>query len=282
MDDTARDSNPYYSEIKEIDYSLTPAPWKVFDKSKKGASRQSTHQGITECESTGDYEDVEFVEENQLALQPNTNISSVEPSHRGILQNANTASPSPPRTPDSGCIEDDEEMVMIDNVAYESADLVLGNTTGQIGQTQSDDAGDDDDELVMIDNVAYESTDDIVGDVRQTNGQQDNDVDADDDELVMIDNMAYESIDSLGKSHQQTSAASDYKNDSSESSGTPGQSQPAMSDTSHPHTLPDTRLSAVPCQKEDDEECVMIDNVLYESSSALGVDDIRQEKHGNP
>ena len=234
-DGTFQESNPYYSEIRDIDYSLTCTKGKVPDHSGISRSRFSDKR-FTGRVPGGEYEEIGVGAGKDTAVtpQPATVLSPGQPLSRGMLETPNPTLPSLSHTP--LWTEEEEEMIMIDNVAYESADNIHSDVTQKNGRIQ-----DDGDELVMIDNVAYESADSMQeAAVRQRS----------DEECEMIDNVLYESSSAISEDVNR------LKKDDN----------PQLDDEQ-------TEVNgAATYNGNNGEECVMIEGAMDVSTSAFGHD----------
>ena len=181
VDECARDSDPYYSEIKEGDESLS------------GSDGSCLQQKNNRSNQKGDYEVVDFESDDESSTELKLKAVSLKSTEPG-----------------SASLSNDDEMFMVDNVAYKSADDVVGDTRHKNVRTHDKGVdGLDDDVMMMVDNVAYESSVSLQNtDSHQTghgvqpshrNAANDNDGSGNDvdDELIMVENAAYESTASL-------------------------------------------------------------------------------------
>ena len=303
VDDNAGDK-PYYSEIKEVDESFGMFSWHSYEPQLG----QSDHKGTERPVSYGEYENVDLESDEGSNTGPKLKLRS-ETSQEQLLNG--TANKSKLTSPSSVVFSsaerlgaDDDELIMVDNVAYESADDVLGD----IGQTsiQTDDnneeSADVDDEPIMIDNVAYESSASLqhIDSCQAGRGLQqaqwsasNNNYDGDDsDEVIMIDNVAYQSSASLQHTDRHVSGpfpqlaqrnATNVDDDDDEHyelimiDNVAYQSSPSLQhiDSSHPGSgLERAQKDATNTDDDNeynDDEDVMIDNVAYESADSLGL-----------
>ena len=181
VDECARDSDPYYSKIKEGDESLS------------GSDGSCLQQKNNRSNQKGDYEVVDFESDDESSTELKLKAVSLKSTGPG-----------------SASLSNDDEMFMVDNVAYESADDVVGDTRHKNVRTHDKGVdGLDDDVMMMVDNVTYESSVSLQNtDSHQTghgvqpshrNAANDNDDSGNDvdDELIMVENAAYESTASL-------------------------------------------------------------------------------------
>ncbi|XP_070190448.1 uncharacterized protein [Littorina saxatilis] len=197
-DDSGRQSNHHYSDIKDIDELLQVFPGQIPEQSKRRQPGQKT-EGAT---SYGHYEIVDFDTDEDSALGSTLKLKIQE--HRGSLPDPSSQKPSSTwqASVQTVCGEEgQDDMFMVDNVAYVSADKVTKNTTGTDATVHTEDTDEDE---VMVDNVIYQSSGprQATEEHRVKSGNfRDNDTvagsemvtDELEDEFVMIDNLIYES-----------------------------------------------------------------------------------------
>ena len=139
VDQCARDSDPYYSEIKEGDDSLS------------GSDGSCLQQNNNRSNQKGDCEVVDFESDNESSTGLKLKVESLKPTGPPLQATSSV--------PASASLSNDDGMFMVYNAAYESADDVLGDTRHK-NVRPHDKGGDglDDDVVMMLDNVAYESS----------------------------------------------------------------------------------------------------------------------------
>ncbi|KAK7108084.1 uncharacterized protein [Littorina saxatilis] len=181
-EDTSRLSNPYYSEIKDIDGSISFPLNTVTNREVKEPGQFSQEAGRPV--SSGNYEVVDFDTEAGSEQNSKAKLSQWSPSAK--------ASRSEEASHD--------QLVMVDNEAYESADKFVRDRTSEAADN---DNGGEEDELMMVDNVIYESSGPRQAtdqrqpgpDDRRVENHQDRTTDSanGDDDDFMVDNIIYES-----------------------------------------------------------------------------------------
>ena len=283
LDDAPRDTDPCYAKVQKVG-RLSP-------HSGKPQRGQAPQQRTDRSATYGDYETVDFVSDEDstkgVKLKATSEKSQGQlPSVTGVKPNPSSALSA--AVPGAGDLDaDGDELIMVDNVVYESADSVLRSFGQTNVQTDDDneDSGDNHDDLIMVDNVVYESADSVLSGFRQTNVET--------DELIMVDNVVYESADSVLGGFGQTNVQPDDDNEDGGDNhddlimvdNVAYESSASLQHADSCQTGPGLQNAQWNSANTDDDggyddELVMVDNVIYESSASLQHTDSRQADPG--
>ena len=283
LDDAPRDTDPCYAKVQKVG-RLSP-------HSGKPQSGQASQQRTDRSATYGDYETVGFVSDEDstkgVKLKATSEKSQGQlPSVTGVNRNPSSALSA--AVPGAGDLDaDGDELIMVDNVVYESADSVLRGFGQTNVQTDDDneDGGDNHDDLIMVDNVVYESADNVLSGFRQTNVET--------DELIMVDNVVYESADSVLGGFGQANVQPDDDNEDGGDNhddlimvdNVAYESSASLQHADSCQTGPGLQNAQWNSANTDDDggyddELVMVDNVIYESSASLQHTDSRQADPG--
>nr|KAG5706829.1 hypothetical protein BaRGS_004164 [Batillaria attramentaria] len=166
--------------------------------------------------------------------------------------------------------DDDDGLEMVDNVVYESSANVGKDSAKGSSQVAKHNPTHDheEDEIEMIDNELYESSGNVItdstADTRGSTGSVT--TEGDYDEMVMTDNIVYESSETMTRDEVKGSnkphTASVVDEDDYDVVHIPDDVEDGSSDKRQ-------NGKAGNQDSDSDDELVMVDNEIYESSSAL-------------